>query len=244
MNANELPEDLLSKALAEAQRAVVPVIKEQERQISTSRQPNAEETRFDDAALNSLIALAHESGFEKAVQLFRAGHASKSDRAEAETLVRNYMRSTIENCELGKLSPQYMAQAIDEVVRRAFRSCVLNGIRADGRSLTEVRPLKCIPDYLPRVHGSAMFLRGDTHVLVTTTLGQKKEARRFVAVDGSGEVVKPFFLHYDFPPYCTGDIGSSTALNRRMIGHGALAEKAVAAVIPRLYNTVESILVF
>jgi polyribonucleotide nucleotidyltransferase len=103
------------------------------------------------------------------------------------------------------------------------------------RGIKEVRNIECEPEYLPRVHGSAFFQRGDTHVLVATTLGQRKEAKIFIPADGSTAEKKTFFLHYDFPPYCTGELGPVSGPNRRMLGHGALAEKAVAAVMPRCH---------
>jgi polyribonucleotide nucleotidyltransferase len=88
-------------------------------------------------------------------------------------------------------------------------------------------------DVLPSVHGSSIFQRGDTHVLCTTTLGAKENAKVYYPLNGQkDEKTEMFYLHYDFPPYCTGETGNSTGINRRMVGHGNLAERALRPVIP------------
>jgi polyribonucleotide nucleotidyltransferase len=88
-------------------------------------------------------------------------------------------------------------------------------------------------EVLPTVHGSSYFARGDTHVLSTVTLGSYKDRRTTLPVDGTGEEKEQtFMLHYDFPPYSTGEMGNATAPNRRMVGHGNLAEKALRPVLP------------
>jgi polyribonucleotide nucleotidyltransferase len=123
--------------------------------------------------------------------------------------------------------------AAEDVMTKAFREAILLGNRADGRNLNQLRDLSCHPDILPSVHGSAFFRRGDTHVLCTTTLGSlEKSSKITFPVNGGPEKTENFFLHYDFPPYCTGELGNATAQNRRMVGHGNLAEKAMRPVMP------------
>ncbi|MDR2946489.1 MAG: polyribonucleotide nucleotidyltransferase, partial [Candidatus Adiutrix sp.] len=102
--------------------------------------------------------------------------------------------------------------------------------RIDGRALDEVRPINCEVSYLPRAHGSALFTRGETQSLGVATLGTSYDDQRLDTV--IGETSKTFMLHYNFPPYCTGEVKRLGAPGRREIGHGALAERALKAVIP------------
>ena len=104
------------------------------------------------------------------------------------------------------------------------------GIRADGRPLNQIRPLDMAVDFLPRPHGSAFFQRGETQSIVTCTLGTMKDEQ---IVDGLlPEYAKKFYLHYNVPPYCTGEAGRIAGPGRREIGHGALAEKSLLAILP------------
>ena len=107
---------------------------------------------------------------------------------------------------------------------------VEEGRRIDGRALDEVRPINCEVGYLPRAHGSALFTRGETQSLGVTTLGTSYDDQRLDTL--IGESSKTFMLHYNFPPYCTGEVKRLGAPGRREIGHGALAERALKAVIP------------
>ncbi|MDR0882816.1 MAG: polyribonucleotide nucleotidyltransferase [Candidatus Adiutrix sp.] len=102
--------------------------------------------------------------------------------------------------------------------------------RIDGRALDEVRPIDCEISYLPRAHGSALFTRGETQSLGVTTLGTSYDDQRLDTL--IGDTSKTFMLHYNFPPYCTGEVKRLGAPGRREIGHGALAERALKAVIP------------
>ena len=102
--------------------------------------------------------------------------------------------------------------------------------RIDNRALDQVRPISCEVASLPRVHGSALFTRGETQVLVSATLGSGEDEQRIESL--SGMKFKPFMLHYNFPPYCVGEVRFLRGPSRRDIGHGALAERAVRAVLP------------
>lgn len=102
--------------------------------------------------------------------------------------------------------------------------------RIDGRALTEIRPLHIVGDYLPRVHGSGLFQRGQTQALSICTLGMLNEAQRLDGIDPETE--KRYMHHYNFPPYCTGEVGRMGSPKRREIGHGALAERALVPVLP------------
>ncbi|MFN8388865.1 MAG: polyribonucleotide nucleotidyltransferase [Bdellovibrionota bacterium] len=103
-------------------------------------------------------------------------------------------------------------------------------VRIDGRSLTQVRPIECETGVIPRAHGSALFTRGETQAIVTTTLGTSMDAQRIDALTEQTE--KTFMLHYNFPPYSTGEVKMVRGTGRRETGHGALAERALRPMIP------------
>ncbi len=116
--------------------------------------------------------------------------------------------------------------------KTAHRLIAENGTRADGRAATEIRPLEMEVGLLPRTHGSAFFQRGETQSIVTCVLGTTRNEQ---IVDGlMPEYAKKFYLHYNFPPFCTGEAGRIMGPGRREIGHGALAERSLLAVLPEL----------
>ncbi len=124
-----------------------------------------------------------------------------------------------------------IAAACKSLEKKAMRKMVIEtGERADGRVANEIRPLHIVPGYLPRVHGSGLFQRGQTQVMSICTLGMLNEWQRLDTiepVDG-----KRYMHHYNFPPYCTGEVGRMGAPKRREIGHGALAERAILPMLP------------
>lgn len=122
--------------------------------------------------------------------------------------------------------------AFEEAEREVVRSSVLKeGRRIDGRGFKDIRPISCEVGLLPRTHGSALFRRGETQVLVTTTFGTSEDEQKVESLM-EGEVYKHFMLHYNFPPYCVGEVSPLRAPSRREIGHGALAERALEPVLP------------
>jgi polyribonucleotide nucleotidyltransferase len=122
---------------------------------------------------------------------------------------------------------------IEEIEYRTMRDQVLSrGERIDGRGLNEVRPISCEVGLLPRTHGSALFTRGQTQALVTTTLGTVSDEQRIDTIDVAQETTKSFMLHYNFPPFSTGEVKAIRGVSRREIGHGALAERALQALLP------------
>ena len=124
-----------------------------------------------------------------------------------------------------------IGHAVGKLEGEILRSMILEeGRRIDGRRLDEVRPIEAEVSYLPRAHGSALFTRGETQSLGTCTLGTSYDDQRLDTL--IGETSKTFMLHYNFPPYCTGEVKRLGAPGRREIGHGALAERALKAVLP------------
>ena len=120
--------------------------------------------------------------------------------------------------------------AIHDLEEQMTQELIRSGVRTDGRGMEEIRPLECTVGLLPRVHGSAVFQRGETQALVTTTLGTNKDEQ---IVDGLGEeYAEKFYLHYNFPPFSVGECKRITGPSRRDIGHGKLAERALLPVLP------------
>jgi len=120
---------------------------------------------------------------------------------------------------------------VSDLFKTAFRKRILlKGLRSDGRKTTDIRPITIETGYLPRTHGSALFTRGETQALVVTTLGSKRDEQIIDSMDD--DYKKNFMLHYNFPPYCVGEVGRFGFTSRREIGHGHLAERALKPVLP------------
>lgn len=155
----------------------------------------------------------------------------------AEKLVRQDTLSDIRAATVEKLTAdeQYVEadirDIIEEIEKRVVRSAILSDRkRIDGRDLDVVRPIAVRTGVLPRTHGSALFTRGETQALVVATLGTERDAQIIDAL--AGEYKEPFMLHYNFPPYSVGETGFVGSPKRREIGHGRLAKRGVAAVMP------------
>ncbi len=122
-------------------------------------------------------------------------------------------------------------EQFEQIEREELRRLILvEGRRADGRGLEDVRPISAEVGVLPRTHGSALFTRGQTQALVTTTLGTSEDEQRLDDIEGEG--TKRFMLHYNFPPFSVGEVRFMRGPGRREIGHGALAERALASLLP------------
>jgi polyribonucleotide nucleotidyltransferase len=123
---------------------------------------------------------------------------------------------------------------LEDIEYRVMRAQVVDkGERVDGRDLTTIRPISIEAAMLPRTHGSALFTRGQTQALVAVTLGTADDEQRIDSIDVSGETTKSFMLHYNFPPYSTGEVKMIRGTSRREIGHGALAERALQPLLPK-----------
>jgi len=157
--------------------------------------------------------------------------AGKNNRADSIRELRDkiYAEYLPEN-GTPAYTPEQVASAFESLQERAIRDLILEGKRIDGRSLRQLRNISCEVGVLPRTHGSAIFARGETQALVTTTLGTVSDEQR---VDGLGEEYsKKFMLDYNFPPFSVGECRPIRGPCRREIGHGALAERSLKAVIP------------
>jgi polyribonucleotide nucleotidyltransferase len=147
---------------------------------------------------------------------------SRVDQAKQKAIA--LFENDAEKAEAGKV--------FDALKERIFRDEMLKDRRRpDGRAFDEIRPITCEVSVLPRTHGSAIFTRGETQALVTTTLGTKDDEQRIEMFDAA-ETSKRFMLHYNFPPFSVGEVGFMRGPGRREIGHGALAERSLAPMIP------------
>jgi len=123
-------------------------------------------------------------------------------------------------------------KAFGQLKEKIFREDILgNKRRPDGRKFSEIRPISCEVGWLPRVHGSALFTRGETQAIVTSTLGTKMDEQYMDDIE-KGEVKRRFMLHYNFPPYSVGETGRFGSTSRREVGHGNLARRAIQSVLP------------
>ena len=157
----------------------------------------------------------------------------------AEKLVRQEQLKDIRNAAVEKLmaDAEYAESDIRGIIEhleyRIVRNAILNeSKRIDGRALDKIRPITVRTGVLPRTHGSALFTRGETQALVIATLGTQRDAQIIDAL--AGEYKEPFMLHYNFPPYSVGETGFVGSPKRREIGHGRLAKRGVAAVLPNM----------
>ncbi|MBW2076107.1 MAG: polyribonucleotide nucleotidyltransferase [Deltaproteobacteria bacterium] len=149
---------------------------------------------------------------------------------------RQKKKAEVSNSIFDSLQEEYgerkaeITDAIHDLERRLVRHMVLKeGRRVDGRSFTEVRPIECLVGVLPRVHGSALFTRGETQALVSTTLGTESDEQRIESI--YGDSFRRFTFHYNFPPFSVGEARRLGAPGRREIGHGALARRALLPVL-------------
>ena len=154
----------------------------------------------------------------------------KHERSEAFEAIRSEFLESIPEVER-EAKKTLVVRYYHDVEKEAMRNMILDeGIRLDGRSTTQIRPIDCEIDYLPAAHGSAVFTRGETQSLTTVTLGTKLDAKLVDDVLHRG--TEKFVLHYNFPPFSTGDAKASRGLSRREIGHGNLAFRALKFVVP------------
>ncbi|MBF0270892.1 MAG: polyribonucleotide nucleotidyltransferase [Magnetococcales bacterium] len=157
--------------------------------------------------------------------------ADKMERQKSVSLLKQEAAEALSEGDKNRAAEVKIAckHLESEVIRERILS---GGSRIDGRSLTQIRPIDCQVGVLPRVHGSALFTRGETQALATVTLGSRRDEQ---IVEGLlGETRERFYLNYTFPPYCVGETGRLGAPGRREIGHGKLAARALTAILPEL----------
>ena len=223
--ASMLPDQVLLEALFAAHEALQPLIALQEqlqRQVGKPKR-TVTEAKTDGALEQQVRQLA--------LPKLRAALATsvKQERYAALDAARQDVVSAVANG-----SPE-RAKEVGDVFDRLTRDVVRETIvherrRIDGRGLADIRPISCEVEVLPRTHGSALFTRGETQALVVTTLGTSSDEQKIDAL--IGETYKKFMLHYNFPPFSTGEVKFLRGPGRREVGHGALAERALTPVLP------------
>ncbi|GGA83721.1 polyribonucleotide nucleotidyltransferase [Flavobacterium palustre] len=182
----------------------------------------------DEAVYAKVKAAAYDKCYAIAAEA-----SGKSERGEKFAAVKEEAKALFteeeyaENADLAGLVGKYFYKTNKEAVRNVILE---KGIRLDGRKTTEIRPIWCETDYLPSVHGSSLFTRGETQALATVTLGTSREANQIDSPSEQGE--EKFYLHYNFPPFSTGEARPLRGTSRREVGHGNLAQRALKNMIP------------
>jgi len=185
---------------------------------------------YDTAEVNEdLEKRIHDMAYDKCYAIAKKG-TSKAERSTAFAEVKEEVKASFteeENEEFGHLVSGYYSKAEKEAVRELTLS---EGVRLDGRKTDEIRPIWCEIDYLPSTHGSAIFTRGETQALATVTLGTSRDSNKIDMPSYEGE--ENFYLHYNFPPFCTGEARPLRGTSRREVGHGNLAQRGLKGMIP------------
>ncbi len=221
--AREVPEDIYLSALELGYRSLLPVIEIQEELRSKCGREKRKVELFE---LNpDLINVIKQQVLSKIQEINLL--ASKEERIEAMDIIHKQLCEKYQDT----YSPEEIKQALYKIQKEEVRKYTLcNKKRVDGREFDELRPVTCKIGVLPRTHGSALFTRGQTQSLAVTTLGTPADEQMIEALEG--EMFKKFMVHYNFPPFSVGEIKPLRGPGRREIGHGALAEKALKAVMP------------
>ncbi len=171
----------------------------------------------------------HDMAYDKVYAIAKAGSA-KHERSAAFKEIKEDIKASFSEEEMedyGGLISDYYRKA----EKAAIRDLTLNeGLRLDGRQTDEIRPIWCEIDYLPSTHGSSIFTRGETQALATVTLGTSRDANKIDMPSYEGE--ENFYLHYNFPPFCTGEARPIRGTSRREVGHGNLAQRGLKGMIP------------
>jgi len=231
--AQEVDEETLVQALEFAHREMQPILDLQERMARELGKPKMAWTppeTLPEEEKEALYRLALEKGLSQVLQTASKGERSRALSAFAESLILEALPRLEDGAPDESKKPLYES-AFDEIVRRELRRLVLEeGKRADGRGPRDLRPIWIEVDVLPRAHGSAVFTRGETQVLGTVTLGTGRDEQ---IIDDLGiDETDPFLVHYNFPPFSTGEVKRLRGVSRREVGHGNLAKRALRAVLP------------
>lgn len=225
--ADELPAEEFKKALQFAQSQVSIIIKSIEELVSAAGKPKRDYKVT--VAKDDLLEIGYEVAGDRIEDAIYA--ANKIERQNKVGALRDEVEATIME-RVPTTTPFEIEQVFEYIQKKAFRISIMEkGVRADGRDIDSLRPLYAESSCIPRVHGSSIFARGETQALATATLAPADERQYFDNYAG-GEDSKRFILHYSFPPFSVGEAGRFGGLNRREIGHGALAERSIAPVIP------------
>ncbi|HCJ66251.1 MAG TPA: polyribonucleotide nucleotidyltransferase [Elusimicrobia bacterium] len=224
-SAKEIPEEIISEALKVAEREIKAII-ELEKEILTASKPKL--------VLSKVNKIDIEENLSREIVSFLSPLIDETlrfrEKKEREKKLEETKKITID-----KYIPQVDEKTLNRIIENVFyqrlRYLILNqGIRPDGRKPDEIREINCAVGILPRTHGSAIFTRGQTQALVTVTLGSSEDMQ--VMDELTGEYKERFLVHYNFPPFSTGEVRPNRGPGRREIGHGMLAKRALEVVLP------------
>jgi polyribonucleotide nucleotidyltransferase len=224
-SAREIKEEEILEAILFGHRSLKPVI-DLQKEMKLALGPPLQEFELQKPE-ETLYEKVSSIAQEKLRETFHI--TEKRERGER---LEEILRLVFQELGVEDESSQKMAKiAFEEVYRKLVRRLILEEKqRIDGRRLSEIRPISCEVGILPRTHGSALFTRGETQVLAVVTFGTSEDEQKINSL--SGETYKSFMLHYNFPPFCTGEVSPLRSPSRREIGHGALAERAILPILP------------
>ncbi len=233
--AKEVPEETMLEAIAKGHakiQEIVALIEEFRQEalaLGLAKEKIVVEEELPEADLQEQVGTWVREKILAAIEACVAEKASKKDREECFENIRAEALEAF--AEVFPEQEEAVMAVFDKVEKNVFRNYILqHQIRIDGRALNEVRPISVEVGVLPRTHGTGLFTRGQTQVLSVLTLGAISDEQR---IDGLGlEETKRYMHHYNFPPYSTGETRPMRSPGRREVGHGALAEKALEAVLP------------
>ena len=225
---DEISEEEMADAIKFAHEAIKVQVAAQLRLAEAFGRKEVRE--YDTAEANEdLEKRIHDMAYDKCYAIAKKG-TSKAERSTAFADVKEEVKASFteeEITEFGHLVGGYYRKAEKEAVRELTLS---EGIRLDGRQTDEIRPIWCEIDYLPSTHGSSIFTRGETQALATVTLGTSRDSNKIDMPSFEGE--ENFYLHYNFPPFCTGEARPLRGTSRREVGHGNLAQRGLKGMIP------------
>ena len=225
---DECSEEEMAKAIKFAHESIKVQIEAQVRLAEAVGKKAVREYEKSDEN-EELSKKIHDATFNKSYEIAKKG-TSKSERSLAFSTLKDEVKSLFSEEEMeenGKLIEKYFNKSQKEAVRELTLS---EGLRLDGRKTTDIRPIWCEVNYLPSTHGSSIFTRGETQALATVTLGTSREANKIDMPSYEGE--ETFYLHYNFPPFCTGEARPLRGTSRREVGHGNLAQRGLKGMIP------------
>jgi polyribonucleotide nucleotidyltransferase len=229
--AKELPEDVMLDAVMFGHEQMQTAINAINELTASAGKPRWDwQAAEKNQALEAAVREAGESAINDAYRI-----AEKQQRSQRLSEIRQELVAKLAPSEESpqEWTAEELKQAIDALEKGVVRSRIIAGEnRIDGRDTKSVRPISVRVGVLPRTHGSALFTRGETQALVVATLGTQRDSQIIDALDG--EYREPFMFHYNFPPSCTGETGMVGSPKRREIGHGRLAKRGVAAVMPSM----------
>ena len=225
--ALELSEAEVVKGLEVAHKGIRELIEAANELVADVRQPKMAWTKVE--APVALTARVKELAEQRVAEALNRAekHAREESVGALKAQILEQMAAEFPE------NAKDVAAVLEDIEYRTMREQVLTRReRVDGRDLDTVRPISCEVPVLPRTHGSALFTRGQTQALVSVTLGTVSDEQRIDSIDVAQETTKSFMLHYNFPPFSTGEVRPIRGTSRREVGHGALAERALQALLP------------